>query len=189
MKKSLVALVLLMVVASLPAADKRFGLSLTGGVMLPADTDFQEVYGKTVVLPELQLGYQVKGPVYVFVAGAMSMVKGTVPGLGDEARADQQMASLGAGLTLPLAGKLALAVQAGGCYFHVKEEAFSEEYSTSVFGFRGDVLLALPLSKSFYAGAQAGYRTAAGENDRDPDNKVSFTLGGFTAGVTLGVTF
>jgi len=189
MKNKLIVLVLLMAAAVLPAADKRFAVSLTGNVMLPADSAFKDVYGKTVILPELQIGTRLKGPLYAFAAFGLTSKTGTIPVLGDEAQADQQMGSLGVGVSMPLAGRLALACQVGGCYFHVKEEALGMSFSASKLGFRADALLTTRLGGGLYGGVQLGYRSAKGENDVDPANKVSFTLGGFTAGVTLGLSF
>lgn len=189
MKKTLVALVMLMATVALPAVDNRFAVSLTGNVMLPADSAFKDVYGKTAILPELQVGTRLKGPLYAFAAFGLTSKTGTIPELGDEAKANQQMGSLGVGVSLPQAGGLALSCQVGGCYFHVKEEALGMDFSASRVGFRADALLATRLGGGLYGGVQLGYRSAKGENDVDPANKVSFTLGGFTAGVTLGLSF
>jgi len=188
-KKVIVAIIVLLAAVALPAADKRFAVSLTGNVLLPADSAFQDVYGKTVILPELQVGTRLKGPLYAFAALGLTSKTGTIPELGDEAKSDQQMGSLGVGVSLPLTGGLVFACQAGGCYFHVKEEALGMEFSASRLGFRADALLTTRLGGGLYSGVQLGYRSAKGENDVDPANKVSFTLGGFTAGVTLGLSF
>jgi hypothetical protein len=168
----------------LRAADKRCGLSVPVGLLLPADANFKDVYGKSVFLPEIQLGMQVSGPVYAWVRYGFFSKSGTIPDSTDTAKTTQGMLSFGAGVVIPVTAKLNLALQAGGLSHHFKEEALDQIYSATKFGFCADAMLGMQLGSGMYTGIQLGYRTAS-----DTVDSRDLTLGGISTGVTVGVTF
>ena len=180
------AVLLLMIISlSFPAfSGGEFILSVTGNFSFPADKDFKEIYDNQVFFPELKAGISVYDDLYIWGGYGLLKATGETPTLKEESKSTQNLMSFGIGYMSDISKSFGIKVEAGGIYISYKEESMGEEIDNSTFGFRVDGGILFNISKSFFLQAVIGYISAT-----DKPEGVKIKLGGFFAGIGLGITF
>ena len=181
---------LLMIVLLLPFlpmkgfAGNSFTFSVTANYLAPKDEGFKEIYGNSVIYPELKLGYKMSESWILWVRYGFLSATGTTPVLNREAKSTQHFLSGGPGYMGKISPKLLYTLEAGVFYVKYKEEALEEELSDSAIGFRFDGGLMYRLSQTLFVEMTIGYLKASDTIEGFP-----VELGGFKAGIGLGAAF
>jgi len=181
---------LLMIVFLLPFlpvkgfAGDSLTVSITANYLGPADDGFKEIYGNGLFYPELKLGYKMSKSWFLWARYGFLSANGTTPVLNREAKSTQHFLSGGPGYMAKISQKLIYTIEAGVFYVKYKEEALGEELSDSAVGFRVDSGLMYRLSQALFVEITLGYLNAS-----DTIEDFPVKLGGFKAGIGLGVSF
>jgi hypothetical protein len=162
----------------------KFQAELSGCYLAPNDQAFKEVYGQGGFVPEIRLQYDIGPAFYVWGGAGMFAKKGLTPQLQKEAKSRQTYLSLGGGYDVKLTEALHLRLGPGLFLASYKEEIGEEEQSGSSLGWRLDADLLYSLGERLLAGITAGYASAS-----DTVENVSFKMGGFKVGATIGIRF
>jgi opacity protein-like surface antigen len=183
-KKILALLFVLGVVAGGLKAGEKFSATLLGSLLIPADSGYKDVYGKSGFYPELKAGYALSDRFYLWAAYGFLGKKGETPVLKLEAKSNQHFLSLGAGYRGMLSGNLGYEAALGLMMVSYKEEAMETSASGTAFGFRADAGLTYALSGPVFAVAELGYLYASDKVEGE-----TVKPGGFKAGLGLGLKF
>ncbi len=184
MKKTIGALIFILLLSAYLAAEDRFMISLTGSALFPADSGYKDTYGKYVFIPELKAcAWIVKG-LYLWAGYGYLSKNGQTPILQLEASSRQHFISLGAGYGGKISARFGYQLELGVTDVSYTEESMGEKVTGSTVGFRINGGLNYKVGKHFLLLAELGYIRAT---DTFEDN--SFTLGGFKAGVGIGIRF
>ena len=184
MKKALTILFVLTVAAGWAQAGESFHIRFTGNLLMPADSGYKDVYGKSLFYPELKAGYALSADFYVWAGYGFVNKKGETPVLKLEAESTQSFVSLGLGYGGPVSDALGCFVELGLVNAYYKEEAMGEKESGSVLGFRADLGLTYTVASPLFISLEAGYISTSKKV-----NSVTIKPGGLKAGVGLGVRF
>ncbi len=186
MKKLLVLITLVLIITSAGfAREKKFFAGADMNLMFHADSNFEKVYSKTIVMPEFKAGYYIGENLFIWGSYGFFKKNGETEGLGIKTEAKQSFLSFGAGYTKNLCKKSGLTFMAGLCNISYEEKALGEKVDGSKLGFRADLLFQYNLSSSVYSEIGAGY---IGASD-SLDNGVDFKLGGFRLLAGIGIRF
>jgi len=183
-KKTLFFLFVLGVVAGGLQAGEKFSATIYGNLLVPGDSGYKDVYGKSVFYPEIKAGYALSDKLFVWAGYGFLGKKGETPVLKLEAKSSQHFFSVGAGYCGVLSGKLGYEADLGLMIVAYKEEAMETSASGTAFGFRVDAGLTYALFGPVFAAAEVGYLYAS-----DKVNGETIKPGGFKAGLGLGVKF
>jgi hypothetical protein len=183
MKKLFWTAVVVLVLSSSSLAG-RFLVSAEVSYLSPSDSGFKDIYGSSVILPELRVGITIFKDFFIYGSYGFFSVKGETPVLKFEAKSAQNVISFGAGYSLSLTRAVSLEGAVGGVFFDYKEEALDTEVKGSALGFRVEGGAAYTIGKHFFARLSAAYLAAS-----DTVEGVDIKLGGFRAGIGLGVSF
>lgn len=151
---------------------------------MPSDKDYKEIYGKSVFYPEFKAGIKTFGDFYIWAGYGFLSESGTTRVLEMEAKSKQHYISFGIGYIRNIIKEIGFKVEIGGFNVSYKEEAMDEEITDSAFGFRADGGIIFNLSKYVFIETSAGYLTAS-----DTIEDKSIKLGGFKAGISIGLKF
>lgn len=184
MKKVVIVLCMVAVIATQVVGQEKFMASVGGNMLFPADGGYKDVYGDSLFYPEFKLAYKVVKDFYLWVGYGLLSTSGETVELKLEAKSSQHFISFGGGYNGTLSKQLEYLVELGAFYASYKEEAMQEEVSDSAVGFRVDGSLIYRIGKSLFAGLSLGYLTAS-----DDIEGVSIKLGGFKGGLLLGLKF
>jgi hypothetical protein len=164
------------------AAQGNFTISVSGNVMLPADSDYKDVYGDTAFFPELKLSLKVSNGFYIWGGYGMVSQTGETILLGLEAKSKQHYISLGGGYNGSLTGNLEFFIDAGAVFMSYSEETMGAKLSDDAIGYRIDGSLLYRLGGGLLGGVNVGYVYATDTIEGFP-----IKIGGFKGGLTLAV--
>jgi len=184
MKKAMGLLFILGLLCGGAQAGQKFTAALYGHLILPGDTGYTDVYGKSGFLPEIKAGVSLSGSFFLWARYGFFGQKGETPALKLEAESSQHVFSLGAGYRGKLGSKLGYEIEAGAVLVRYKEEAMGLSSSGSAFGFRAGAGLTYALAGPVFAAAEAGYLYAS-----DKVEDITIKPGGVLLGLGLGVKF
>jgi len=183
MKKILTFLFVMVVLAGWAWAGD-FQVRLTGNLLLPGDSGYKDIYGKSVFYPELKAGYAFSGDFYVWAGYGFVNEKGETPVLKMAAESRQSFLSVGLGYGGSLSDSLGYYAELGLTDAFYKETAMDITESGSVLGFRADAGLTYAVSGPVFACLELGYISSSKEV-----NGLTIKPGGFLAGFGLGAKF
>lgn len=184
MKKATILCCIVAIIAIQAVGQERFMLSVSGNMLSPADSIYKEVYGDSLFFPEFKLAVKFVKDFYLWVGYGFYSASGETLELKLPADSTQYFISFGAGYNGTLSKKLEYLLELGGFYVNYKEEALQTEFEDSAVGFRVDGSLIYRIGKRLFAGLTLGYLAASDEYEQ-----VSIDLGGFKAGLLLGLKF
>lgn len=186
MRRSIIIFVLLLVSGSLMAAGPakwEARLDLTG--LLPADANFRDTYGKTALLPRLELGYDFSASLGAWMGLCLLHKKGEGSLTGIPTKSAQQYLALGMACKLELPGNSSLRLAAGPMLVFYKEAAGKWKASGNAIGFDLNAALCWKLSNALGLEGRLGYMSASDDSDFGG----SFKLGGFWGGAGIIIHF
>jgi hypothetical protein len=184
MKKILILLFVLTVLAGWAQAGESFHIRFTGNLLMPADSGYKDVYGKSVFYPELKAGYAFSADFYVWAGYGFVNKKGETPVLKLAAESTQNFISIGLGYGGAAADALGYFVELGLVNAYYKEEAMGVKESGSVLGFRADAGLTYVVASPLFISLEAGYIATSKKV-----NEVTIKPGGLKAGLGIGARF
>lgn len=184
MKKTLTILFILIVSAGWVLAGDNFQLRFTGNYLVPADSGYKDIYGKSMFYPEFKAGYAFSSNFYLWAGYGFLNRTGETPVLKLEAKSSQSFLSLGLGYGGVFSDALGYFAELGLANASYKEEAMGVEESGSVLGFRADVGLTYRVASPLFISLEAGYISTSKKV-----NSVTIKPGGLKAGVGLGARF
>lgn len=188
MKKTILALIVLLTLSGLAPAAGKMHIVLQGNYLLPSSAEFKDVYGSGIFGPGLTVEFDLFKRVYAWAGGAWYSKTGTTIGdFQEETKTTRVNGEWGLGLRLPLGQKTKLNVFAGGSYVHYKEEAFNDTVKGSAFGFTGGVALQHALSSRLFLQLGAAYVSASDEIDQEGGG-TDVKLGGVRTMLGLGIS-
>lgn len=194
MKRSLTIFILILLVAAgavsnlsaEPGKAPKIFIKGSFNLLLPADSDFKDLYGSNMFFPEAKVGFYISKKLYVWGGFGMFSKTASLDVFGTifDTETKQNFISGGLGYRLQLSKMMDFRIEVGGVRFKYEEEAMEKSVSESAFGFRADLGLTFNFGKNFFAELFAGYMSGS-----DTVNDFSVKLGGVTSGVGLGVRF
>ena len=186
MRKITISLVILLLVGALPAAsDDSFAVRLSAAGLWPADADFREIYGETVLLPRLELSHDLSAGLSLWIAGARVKKNGAGPLSGIACDSTQWFFSAGPAYTAKFSPALSLRLAAGPMLVSYREEAGSSAVSGKALGADVNAALSWALSSRLALEGRLGWLWAA---DRSAGGD-KFQLGGIWGGFGAALRF
>jgi hypothetical protein len=184
MKKITLILILFMIPWLFLSAGSRFHISLSGNYWMPSDDDYQTIYGKWMIYPELKLGINIYRGFYAWLGYGYLTTDGTIPIVDEPASSNQHHVSAGLGYEIRITGFMKFRIEAGSYnVYYIEKTQFIEEKGLA-FGYRGDAGMFFFINKNFFMGVSAGYLHAV-----KTVNSNSVTFGSLMTGLTLGICF
>lgn len=168
------------------AKSPRFGVWLLGEALMPADSNYKDLYGSTIIAPKFKLSFQVAKFLHIFAGYSFTSKSGKIEilDLSIDAKSKQGFLTFGLGYDGKLSDKLGWYLEAGGASVSVKEEAMEETVSESLFGFMAEGGVIFKLGKMFRAQLHLGYISASKEI-----NGQTVKPGGLSLGAGFGICF
>lgn len=191
MKRAIIitlAVVVLMSFSMEGFAADRFMLSVSANYLAPADSQYKDIYGSSIIFPEIRAGFKLFMGMYVWGGFGFFSADGTTPILEREAKSKHTYFSGGVGYMSKILPKLSYKLEAGVFSVNYKEESMGLEYSDSAVGFRVDGGIVFNLTRIFFVEVSLGYLRAS-DTVIDNGDKYSVKLGGFRTGAGIGVRF
>jgi hypothetical protein len=164
------------------AAEARVKLRLGAGLVLPADTGYREVYGKTAFLPRLEAELLFNGKLGAWISGAYQKKSGAGPDTGIACESAQFYLGAGASWRTELGEKLGLRVAAGPLLVSYRETAGPWKETGTALGADINLSLGWRVSSAIGIEARLGYLLAS-----DSVAGESFKLGGAWGGLGLAI--
>jgi hypothetical protein len=169
--------------------NDRFSISVMGNYLSSADEGFQDFYGKSSFYPEVKLGIKIFKGFYLWGGFASLSARGeTEPMLQEETKWTQKFFSFGGGYKAKLISAIAANLRLGILFTKYKEEALEMELDDSASGFFASAGLVFHIGSIFFIELEIGYLSVSDEIIYD-DIVNSIDLGGFKAGIGIGVRF
>ena len=189
MKKSLIPVLLVVILSGFIWSSDRFFVNLNARCILPFDSGYTDLYGKTQFSPGAKFGCEIFGGIFIWGGYGFSDGKGTIPLLTDSTRSIQHFLSAGIGFRVPLSERTQWIVYAGGCDALYREEAMGLVVNDSAWGFDAGTDFRFFLKKKWFISLTASctyVRTVA----RPPQGGTAeIELGGACLGGGIGFTF
>jgi hypothetical protein len=168
--------------------DLKFFISVTGSQMIPSEEGFEDIYGKGLFTPEINIGYKILGDVYLWGGYGFASKTGTVPIFEGEATWKQSFVSFGLGYNGNLSALLGYKFDLGVILVNYSEEAFEESASEKTFGMRVDVGSIFKFTDRLFTEISLGYLFADDTVNTEAGD-IKLKLGGLRAGIGLGLRF
>jgi len=184
MRKALTTLIVLTLAAGWALAGDGFQVRFTGNYLVPADSGYKDIYGKSMFYPELKAGYAFSGDFYVWAGYGFLDRQGETPVLKLEAKSSQDFLSAGLGYRGGAADGLGYFVELGLANVSYKEEAMGVTEKGSVLGFRADAGLTYTVASPLFICLELGYISTSKKV-----NEVTIKPGGLKAGLGVGLKF
>ncbi len=191
MKKTIILLLICGLSLSL-FPKKTFMVDLTANFMSPSDSEYAEIYGSNVFLPEINLGIKVFKGIYLYGSFGMLDLNGTVSVSGTEISptSKQLFLSAGLGYEIMISKKFGLRFSGGMLKINYKEKAFFnnvliDEDDGNLTGYKVNLGTHFYLGKLFNLHATIGYMRAEQTNDHNKN----LSYGGLKFGAGFGVCF
>lgn len=179
------AAVMIIFPASSGFARDRFLVFYTGNYLLPVDRNYKNIYGNSVLYPELIIGSGIYKKVSLWIGfGMLKEKRDAALDLKNEARSLQDFLSCGVRYSGELANSLTYKLDLGLLFVVYKQENIEAELNGSALGFRTDSGIVYSLSRNLFMEISVGYLLAA---DRVKD--VAMRWGGLKGGVGIGIWF
>ncbi len=185
MKKTLLIIAVLFVsVITLRAGDKIYG-ELGMNLLLPSDSNYKEIYGSSVKMSEIEIGYMVSKNIGIY-GGVEYMLKNGISEeeLKEEAESRILYFDMGIILRIYKSNKTSIKLKGGISYIMNKEEAMEEEVSSNTLGYRGELEVDYKIVGKLFTGFKVGYIYGK-DNVEDVDIK----SGGVKIGIIIGLIF
>ncbi|MFC2155580.1 hypothetical protein ACFLRB_03695 [Acidobacteriota bacterium] len=183
MRKIMSAIFILMLIAAVLSGANRFLISFTGNYVTSSDSVYRKVYGSGEFCPEFRAGVRIFNNVYGWAGYGFLSSKGlTYPDLKLETEARKKY--LSAGIGYQGKGKFTYRIDAGLLYVNWEEKAIDKLNKGTAFGFRFGAAAVYNWTATFFTEISSSYLIAS---DRIDD--ISLKLGGFIAGVGIGLRF
>lgn len=187
MKKDIVLSILALLLISVPATAEikdSFIISGSVNVLLPADSDFSDIYGDSLMLPEFTAYVKVSGDWFGWASYGFLSEEGTTPVFESVAKSTQNFLFAGAAYRMSISDhfKSIFKLGLGGIFY--KEEALDTTIEDSALGIFADCGLFYDITEYFSLFISAGYIGGS-----DTVNDVDISLGGFKVGIGLAVSF
>lgn len=165
----------------------RFFVMADAGYMFAFDSSYRKIYGSGAIFPRVKAGFKIARNFYIWAGYGFLKGKGTIAGIESEtssARSSQNFLALGFKYTRNFPGKLGYKLEASAVRISYSEKALDTEVKDSAAGFGFEAGLTYPLAKRLFSEFYTGMLYAS---DILLSKKV--TLGGFVAGLGLGMKF
>lgn len=189
MKKSLIPVLLVVVLSGSIWSSDRFFVSLAARGILPFDSGYTELYGKTQFSPGAKFGCEIFRGISLWGGYGLSSGKGTIPLLGDATRSIQHFLSAGIGFRIPLSKRTQWIVYAGGCDVLYREEAMGLTVNDSAWGFEAGTDVRFFLKKKWFVSLTASCLYARAVAHPPLGGTAEIELGGACLGGGFGFTF
>ncbi len=161
----------------------KFSLSLSENFMFSRDQRFRDIYGQSVLLHEVRLGYRFYGDYYVWGSYGLSKKSGkTQPYLNLETTITQHFFGAGLGFTEDLFKNFGYKLEAGFSYSMYRENVFNITSTGHGIGFRGEIGLVYKFSRKIFTELNVGYQVGYKKGDI-----YTLKMGGFRTGFAIGV--
>ena len=105
MKKSLLILGLIVIICGMLHAEGKIIITATGNLLIPADSDYKDIYGSSVLFPEFKLGYRLFNNGYLWLGYGFFSKEGKTAILELTAKSNQTLLSFGGGYTFNISEK------------------------------------------------------------------------------------
>lgn len=164
----------------------RFFVMVDAGYMFSLDSDYKKIYGSGAIVPRVKAGFKIARNFYMWAGYSTVKGKGTIPGIESEASSAQNFLALGFKYTRDFPGKLGYKLEASVVRVSFSEKALDTEVKESASGFGIEAGLTYPLGKRqrLFTEFSTGMVYAS-----DMVLNKNVTLGGFVAGLGLGIKF
>lgn len=168
--------------------DWKFFINVTGNQMVSADKNFDDIYGKSLFAPGIEIGYKIYRDFYIWGGYSFTSKNGTIPVFEEQAKWKQTFLSFGLGYNGNLSTLLGYKIDIGMLLVNYREEAFEESLSENTFGMKIDGAGIIKISDRLFTEISVGYLFA---NDiiNNEDYEIKIKLGGLRAGIGLGLRF
>jgi len=188
MKKTLIIVLLVLFSVSLMGADKsddkKFFLSVNVNLLSPADGNYKDIYGSTVVYPGIEIGFRVFNKIYLLAGYEKISNDGKTPILDEIAKSTQNISYFGLRYRGSFSDKFGYLAELGGSSFSYKEEAFGEVVKGSKIGFFLNGGIDYDLGERFFVTFIIGYSSAS-----DNIEGVKIKFGGLKSSLGFGIKF
>lgn len=183
MKNTLIFILIVSFTLSLAGADGgKIFLTVEGNFLSPADGNYKDIYGSSVIYPGFKIGYKIIKDFYLMAGYEGFSKNGNTPVLDETAKSTQSIISFGIGYWGKLSENAGYRIELGGASFSYKEEAFGETADGSAVGFFLNGGVTQHLGKKFFFSLLLGYSTGS-----DDVNGVDIKPGGFRASLGIGI--
>ncbi len=180
----LIIIVFLVSTIILTAGEKIYG-ELGVNLLLPSDSNYKEIYGNSVMMPDVEIGYVINEKISVYGGLGYISKRGTTVGeLKVDTKTARSYLDFGIVCGIYNSNKLSIKIKSGISYIMSKEEAMEEEVSSNTLGFRGELEGNYSINKNIFTGLKIGYIYG---KDRVEDMDIK--LGGVKIGLLLGYRF
>jgi hypothetical protein len=184
MREKKIIMVIMFFVLSTISYGKGF-LGINGNLFFPSDKDYKEVYGNSMIYPELEIIYSVKNNIFLFGGyGYFSKTGKTIGDLKEDAKSSRGILSFGAGYDIELNEKTDILVKFGIARIGYKEEAMEVKKEGNKIGFLMGAEFMYKIGERFFTKLTVGYM-----NGKDKIDEVNLNLGGFKTGIGIGLRF
>ena len=184
MKKMIFLLTLIFLGSTTLFSLDRLMISVGGNYFAPSDEGYKTIYGKTQFCPDFKATVRVYNRFFIGIGYGICVAKGTIPPSNDPTESRLDFLSISAGYRAPLVGKLIFRIELGGENVSYKEKAWGEEKSGSSSALRIGGGIDIPVSKILFGALSFSYANPESTIDEE-----TIKLGGFKAGVSLGMKF
>lgn len=181
--KIIISLVLSMVLSGFVYGEGY--LSLSANALFSSDSGYKDVYGSTIIYPEIEAGYKTYKDMFIFGGFGFFSKEGKTTGeLQINTKSTQNILSFGVGYDFNLNEKIDILIRAGIARIGYKEEAMEQEVKGNKIGILLGSDLVYKFGKRFFTKATIGYMSA-----KDTIEGVDIKLGGFKVGIGVGLRF
>jgi hypothetical protein len=184
MKKTLRVSLIIFVLCISVFSGEKFMVSVAGNYLNPSDSGYKDVYGSSVLLPEIKAGYKLYKGFYIWAGYGFFSKEGTTTELKQEAKSTQHFLSFGIGYDGKISKKFGYKAELGLLNASYKEEAFGEKVTDNSIGFGIETGILYRIWSGIFIKISAGYLSAS-----DTVEDVKIKLGGFKAGIGLEARF
>ena len=184
MRKIAIILFLIVHIGLLAAeTDKKLAIRLGAGGLLPADSGYRAIYGKSAFMPRIELAYTFSPGLSAWTGFGWLKKSGQGPDSGIACDSSQYFLAAGPAYSTPLSKILAVRLAAGPLLVFYREKAGSWTVSGTTLGADINAALAWAISPALALEGRLGYLLAS---DRI-DGGDTFKMGGLWAGLGLAL--
>ena len=184
MRKIIFVSLMILVLSVCGFSEEKFMVSVVGNYLNPSDSGYKDIYGSSVLYPELRAGYKLYKGFYIWAGYGFFSKKGKTVELKQEAKSTQRFLSVGIGYDGKISEKFWYKAELGLLNASYKEEAMNEEIKGSSIGFGVEAVVLYRIFSGFFVKIYAGYLSAS-----DKVGDVEIKLGGFKSGIGVEARF
>ncbi len=157
---------------------------MNGNLLSPADGDYKDIYGSTVIYPGIEIGFMAFNKIYLLAGYEKISNDGKTPILDEIANSTQNITYFGFGYRSSFSDKFGYLAELGGISFSYKEEAMGEVVEGSRIGFFLNGGINYDLDERFFISFLLGYSSAS-----DNIEGIDIKFGGMKTTIGIGVRF